>query len=261
MSDPIFRPMRPQDVQTAIAIIDDHDEDDSAWAKQTYARSLHGQYVLELDSKVIGVSGATPIEGTDRAYSISWTYLTRDFIGRGYGRVLLENVIDQIRNEDGRIVFVNTSDYYDPEDGDIYRDAREAYRAVGFTEELRHADYYDKNEMLISYSMRIQPLGSPAAHPQNQQMIRLTDVDEIPECEGAYWLAWELDEVGTDPSNFNMIAEQVKEWNGRVIFMAFPSDLENVAEFMTRCRFRKDGLLADYFEDGIDELHYRFDIA
>jgi GNAT superfamily N-acetyltransferase len=261
MSEPFFRPMNSGDVNEALRIINDHDEDDYAWAQTTYAASLQGQYVLELDSRIIGVTGATPIEGTDRSYGISWTYLTREFIGRGYGRVLLENLIDQIRREGCRKAFVNTSDYYDPEDGDIYRDAREAYRAVGFLEEMRHADYYDKNENQITYAMRLEDRGPDHQHEMNSKQIRLTDVDEIPECDGAYWLAWELDDEGTDPSSFNMIKEQVQDWGGRVIFMAFPSDLEHAPEFMTRCRFRKDGSLFDYYEDGTDEIHFRYDIV
>ncbi len=260
MSEPIFRPMSQSDTRKALSIINDHDEDDFEWAKKTYDESLVGQYVLELDSRIIGVTGASPIDGTDRAYGISWTYLERNFIGRGYGRTLLENLIDRIRSAGARKAFVNTSDYYDPEDGDIYRDAREAYRAVGFLEEMRHADYYAKGENQISLGMRLEDRGPDTPHALNSKKIRLTDVDEISECDGAYWLAWELDDEGTDPSSFRMISEQVKEWGGRVIFMAFPSDLEHAAEFMTRCRFRGDGSLFDYYEDGTDELHYRFNI-
>jgi len=260
MSEPIFRPMTPGDTGKALSIIEDHDEDDFEWAQQTYAAGLSGHYVLELDSHVVGVTGANLIDGTDRTYGISWTYLERSFIGRGHGRTMLESLIDRIRAEGGRKAFVNTSDYYDLEDGDIYRDAREAYRAVGFAEEMRHADYYDKDESLVSYGMRLQER-QPNVNPEsNQKKIRLTDVDEIPECEGAYWLAWELDDEGTDPADFRMIAEQVAQWGGRVVFMAFPSDVEQVNEFMTSCRFRPDGALFDYFEDGTDELHFRFDI-
>ena len=252
--------MTPNDISEALTIINAHDEDDFAWAKTTYAESLDGQYVLELNSRLIGVTGAVPVEGTDRTYGISWTYLTKEFIGRGYGRILLDNIIEQIRNEGCRKVFVNTSDYFDPDDGDIYRDARETYRAVGFIEEMKHADYYDKNEAQISYGMRLEPRGPDTPHDMNTKQIRLTDVDEIPECNGAYWLAWELDEEGTDPSSFSMIADQVKEWGGRVIFMAFPGDLTHLSDFTTRCRFRKDGALFDYYEDGTDELHFRHDI-
>ena len=61
MSEPLFRPMTSNDIEEALAIIHDHDEDDYAWATVTYESSLMGQYVLELDSQVIGVTGAVSI--------------------------------------------------------------------------------------------------------------------------------------------------------------------------------------------------------
>ena len=261
MAEANFRPMTPADVVSALTIIGDHDEDDLEWAKGTYDQSLAGQFVLEVDAKVVGVTGATPIPDTDRAWGISWTYLQRSIRGRGLGRTLLENLVSELQQQGGRKAFVNTSDYFDPEDGDIYQSAREAYRAVGFAEEMRNADYYDKGESQIAYGLRLEPKAPGVVREMNSQKIRVTDVDEIPECDGAYWLSWELDDEGTEPADFRMISEQVAEWGGRVIFMAFPSDLEHCADFMSRCRFRKDGELLDFHEDGVDRIHFRFDIV
>jgi len=57
-----------------------------------------------------------------------------------------------------------------------------------------------------------------------------------------------------------MIYDQVVEWGGRVIFMAFPSDVVEAEGFTKSCRFRSTGSLFDYYEDGVDELHFRHDI-
>lgn len=261
MAESIFRPMSQRDVSDVLAIIEDHDEDDFEFAQATYKKSLAGQYVLENNSKVIGVTGANLIDGTDRSYVISWTYLQRNFIGRGQGRLMMENLMEQIEYQGGRKLFVSTSDYIDPELGDIYRDAREAYRAIGFAEELRHLNYYDEGEAQLCYGLRLQSEYDLPPTETNNKKIRLTDIDEIDECDGAYWLAWELDAEGTDPKDFQMICEQVREWQGRVIFMAFPSDVVEVEEFMTRCRFKHDGVLNDYYQDGVHENHYRFDLG
>ena len=99
MSDSIFRPMSQHDVDSALEIIEAHDEDDFECAVATYNRSLAGQYVLEHNSQVIGVTGANEIEGTDRSYVVSWTYLQRNFIGRGQGRVMMENLIERITTQ------------------------------------------------------------------------------------------------------------------------------------------------------------------
>lgn len=259
MAETNFRPMVPRDVPIALAIIEEHDEDDFEWAQKTYSEGLSGQFVLSVDGQVVGVTGASQLPDTDRAWGISWTYLQRNIRGRGYGRELLESLMLELRRQGARKAFVNTSDYFDPEDGDIYQAAREAYRAVGFAEELRHADFYDKGEAQITYGSRIEQKAPGIVRELNSRQIRLTDVDEIPECEGAFWLSWELDDKGTEPADFRMISDQVAEWGGRVIFMAFPSDLEHAADFMSRCRFRKDGALSDFYEDGVDRIHFRFD--
>ena len=254
-----FREMNQHDVPQALAIIEDHDEDDREWAATTYHHSLLGQFVLAQGKTPIGVTGTNHVEGTDRTWAVSWTYLKHEFKGQGYGRLMMDHLLEYLRSMNARKVFVSTSDYVDPEDGDIYRDARELYQAVGFQEELRHPSYYAMNESQINYGLRLQQ-PDMVQHENNDLNIRLTDIDEIPECEGAYWLAWELDEEGSDDSGFQMIIDQVQQWGGRSIFMAFPSDLTAVSEFMSRGNFRMAGALRDYYEDSVDEIHYRYDL-
>lgn len=254
-----FRPMNPGDIPIALQIIEDHDEDDFEEAQQTYNRGLDGQFALLDKGRVVGVTGAKPIPNTDRSYGISWTYLQRNLIGQGLGRFMLDSLVEYMQSEGGRKAFVTSSDYYDPELRDIYRDAHDAYRGAGFVEELRHPHYYDRDETMLGFGMRLEPK-IDAAVEMNESNIKLTDIDEIPECDGAYWLAWELGDPGTDPAGFRKIVEQVADWDGRVIFMAFPSDLVRSRDFAFQGQFREEGRLLDYYEDGVDEVHYRFDL-
>ena len=96
----------------------------------------------------------------------------------------------------------------------------------------------------------------------NLDDIKLTDVDEIPETNDAYWLAWELvsQGQGTKPQDFQRIFDEVRGWGGRTIYMAFPSDVANASTLVTAARFKTSGRLIDYYEDGIDEVHYRYDV-
>ena len=96
----------------------------------------------------------------------------------------------------------------------------------------------------------------------NLDDIKLTDVDEIPETNDAYWLAWELvsQGQGTKPQDFQRIFDEVRVWGGRTIYMAFPSDVANASTLVTAARFKTSGRLIDYYEDGIDEVHYRYDV-
>ena len=256
-----LRPMAASDVSVALRIIHDYGEDDAEEARETYERGIEGQYCLCENRAVIGVVGAKHIPDTDGSFGLSWTYLQRDQRRSGKGMRMLNWLIEIIKEQEGRKVFVQASDFVDPVEGDVYRDARDAYIQVGFTQELRQPEYYAPNEALIVYGMRLEPR-QVVDVVLNLNDIKLTDVDEIPETNDSYWLAWELVEQGqgTKPQDFQRIIGEVRGWGGRTIYMAFPSDVANASTLLTAARFKTSGRLLDYHEDGIDEVHYRYDI-
>jgi N-acetylglutamate synthase-like GNAT family acetyltransferase len=253
--------MVPSDVSRALAIINEYDEDDAMEARETYSNSIDDQYSLCERGQVIGVVGAKPIENTIGSFGLSWTYLQRSERRSGKGSQMLTWIIEIMREMGGRKAFVHTSDYQDPEDGDIYFDAREAYMRAGFIQEIRQPDYYAPGESMLVYGMRLTPRGivEPIMHPDD---IKITDVDEIPETNNAYWIAWELvsSGQGSKTSDFDRVFKEVKSWGGRSIYMAFPSDVANANSLLMGARFRIAGRLMDYYEDGVDEIHYRYDL-
>ncbi len=256
-----LRPMMANDVPMALRIIHDYDEDDAAEAQETYQGGIDGQYCLCENRAVIGVVGAKHIPDTDGSFGLSWTYLQRDHRRSGKGTRMLNWMIEIMKEQDARKAFVHASDYIDPEEGDIYRDARDTYMQVGFMQEIRQPDYYAPGESMLVYGMRLAPreVGDAVL---NLDDIKLTDVDEIPETNDAYWLAWELvtQGQGTKPQDFQRIFDEVRGWGGRTIYMAFPSDVANASTLVTAARFKTSGRLIDYYEDGIDEVHYRYDV-
>lgn len=253
--------MRQSDVPSVLSIVQQYDDDDVDDAHATYQQGLVGQYCLCEHDRVVGVVGAKPIENTDRSYGLSWTYVDRSIRRGGQPAQMLQWILEIIREQNGRRVFVHSSDYLDPEHGDIYREARDAYKHAGFVQELKQPGYYGEDEALIVYGLRLQPKENPEV-VMNLGDIRLTDVDEIPETDGAFWLAWELvnQGEGTKPQDFQKVVDQVRQWDGRSIYMAFPSDVANAPTLVTAARFRASGRLLDYYEDGVDEVHYRYDL-
>lgn len=256
-----LRPMRPADIATVLSIIEQYDQDDVDDANETYHQGLSNQFCLCEQDQVVGVVGAKPIANTDRSFGLSWTYVDRSVRRGGQPIQMLQWVLDIIREQEGRRVFVHSSDYIDPERGDIYREARDAYNNAGFVQELKQPGYYGEDEALIIYGMRLIPKEENEI-VMNLGDVRLTDVDEIPETDGAFWLAWELVDQGkgTKPQDFQKVIDQVREWDGRSIYMAFPSDVANAPSLVTAARFRACGRLIDYYEDGVDEIHYRYDL-
>jgi len=257
-----LRPMVVRDIPVAISIIREYDDDDANEAQETYGNSISDQFCLCENGTVIGVVGAKPILGTDGSFGLSWTYLHPQHRRTGKGTRMLTWMIEIMKERDGRKAFVHASDYMDPQLGDVYRDARESYQQVGFAQEVRQADYYAPGESMLIYGLRLcEKELVQVVH--NMQDVKLTDLDEIPETDGAYWLAWELvsQGQGTKPQDFQKVIDQVRSWDGRVIFMAFPSDVTNAPPLLTAARFKTAGKLIDYYEDGIDEVHYRLEMS
>ena len=60
-----LRPMMANDVQSALGIISDYDEEDAEEAQDSYARGLGGQYCLCENGAVIGVVGGKHIPDPD----------------------------------------------------------------------------------------------------------------------------------------------------------------------------------------------------
>jgi N-acetylglutamate synthase-like GNAT family acetyltransferase len=256
-----LRPMTLSDIPRALDIINDYDEDDALEARETYENSVEHQFCLCERGQVIGVVGAKPIENTIGSFGLSWTYLQRADRRSGKGSQMLDWILDVMRGQSGRKAFVSTSDYQDPDEGDIYFDAREAYKRAGFIQEIRQPDYYSPGESMLVYGLRLQPR-QPVEPILQTDHLKITDVDEIPETNHAYWIAWEVvpPGQGTTSNDFERVVREVQSWGGRSIYMAVPSDLEQAGSLLTASRFRISGRLMDYYEDGVDELHYRYDL-
>jgi hypothetical protein len=256
-----LRPMQVRDIPLALSIIREYDDEDADEAAESYGNGIEDQYCLCENGHVIGVIGAKPIDGTDGSFGLSWTYLSLLHRRTGKAVRMLQWMIEIMQERDGRKVFVHATDSRDPQTSEKVREMRDAFQQVGFVEEVRQPDYYAPGESLIVYGLRLCAK-EPVNVVLNLDDIKLTDVDEIPETNDAYWLAWELvpQGQGTKPQDFQRVYEQVRSWGGRTIYMAFPSDVANASSLLTAARFRTSGKLIDYYEDGIDEVHYRFDL-
>jgi len=256
-----LRPMQPSDVPAVLNIIMEYDVDDATEARETYDAGLEGQYCLCERQTIIGVAGAKPIENTDGSFGMSWTYIQRSDRRSGKLMQMLKWVTEIMVEDGGRKVFVQISDDSNAADGDVYFDLREAYNRTGFIQEIRHTDFYAPGVAQLVLGMRLIPR-QPTTSPLDTHDLKVTDIDEIPETNDVYWVAWDLvpKGQGTKPADFERIFHEVKSWGGRFLYMAFPSDLANVSPWMSAARFRMAGRLQDYYEDGVDELHFRYDL-
>lgn len=151
--------METGDLDAILAIISKHDDDDGEDASTSFERDgIDDHYVLENAGKAVGVSGFRTIPATTGAYVLSWTYLDSKLHGQRLGQKLFEHVLSVLQQRQARKLFVKVSDYEDESGAKIYARALNFYKILGFTEELRIADYYDKSEdqIILGLDLRLK---------------------------------------------------------------------------------------------------------
>lgn len=264
-----LRPMQNEDTKAVLAIIDDFDEDDRESAGSFFEQEgVDNHFVLEEDGAVIGVSGFTHVPASERTSWLSWTYLAESSRGAGKGRQMVSGVIDRLRQMNCRKLFVKVSDYCDPEDGQVYLPALKLYQSLGFVLELTGEEFYDEGENQLILGLSLESDDDQAGRPQagikeERPAIQFRTAYEIADSDGAYSFEWYTQSKLTLFKTSSFSAEDlsigldaVRQAGGRKVFLTFPSNLPLIREPLQAAGFELAGKLQDYYEPGLDELHY-----
>ena len=262
----LLRPMLESDIDAVVALIESHDEDDAEEADRFYRvfNGCYGQFVLEKDAEVIGVTGFDAPTGCDQSYWITWTYIDAQHTNRGLGRVMMTELFDYLQQQQGgRKLFVKVSDYVDPEEGAVYAAALHLYESMGFSIEVQHHDFYDVGEAQIILGMRLQQEQDHPPVEAQQVAIQFNEIFEIGETEGSWSFGWHEQKGRGGEAPFTMQDLQtglgaVREEGARCVFLSFPSNYAGISEPLIESGFSEAGSLKDYYADGIDELHYAY---
>ena len=98
-------------------------------------------FVRVVEGKIVGVIGYCPDRlETDDIYWLGWFYVHENFRRHGYGRELLDYVIDILKIKPVRKLYVDTSSFTS------YKKAMALYKKTGFAYEGTLKDYYEKGE-------------------------------------------------------------------------------------------------------------------
>ena len=262
----LLRPMLEEDIDAAVGLIESHDEDDAEAAQRFYREfnGCYGQFVLEKEGELIGVTGFEAPTGCDQSYWISWTYIDAQHCNQGLGRKMLTELFDYLQQQQGgRKLFVKVSDYVDPEEGAIYAAALHLYESMGFSIEVQHDEFYDVGEAQIIMGMRLQQKQEHSAVAQQQVAIQFNEIFEIGETEGSWSFGWHEQKGGGSDVPFTADdlltgLGAVREEGARCVFLSFPSNYTGIGKPLIESGFTEAGSLKDYYADGIDELHYAY---
>ncbi|WP_075187787.1 GNAT family N-acetyltransferase [Teredinibacter haidensis] len=271
-----LRPLYRNDLHAVIRMIDSHDEDDAEAAEADYEDSgFDDQFVLEVDEKVVGVTGFRRVPATENTAWLSWTYVNAEQCGKGYGKAIMTDLLDKLRSENTRKVFVKVSNYEDPEDGKIYERALKLYQSLGFELEVTNIDFYDKGEDQLILGKTIEPIdaefsGEVAGEgvQDEKAVIRFNGLYEIAESEGAYTFSWLVKEKkglfgkrSFSVEDLLLGLRSVKGEGGRKVFITFPSNLPLIHQPLQAAGFKYVGSLSNYYEPGVDEMHFSHDLS
>jgi len=257
-----LREMQAEDIRPVFEVIESQDEDDAEEALASYQEigGIMDNFVMEANGKVIGVTGYATPPGCDNTHWLSWTYVHDDYANQGNGRLMLNELIQYLKDKNARMLFVQVSDYVDEEDGAIYAAALHLYKSLGFVEQINHPNYYDEGESQTILALR---LSNTSAFDSNALIedvpVQFNAIFEIAETDGAYSFGWheEGDNLFTQ-KDVSIGIQQARKDEARAIFLSFPHNYSKVKETLIGSGFKHSGTLKDYFEDGVDEEHFTY---
>lgn len=263
--------MQKSDLARVIKIIDAHDDDDAEAAELDFERrGIDDQYVYQVDGTVIGITGFRRVDGTDKTAWISWTYLEPSYCGKGHGKTMFKCLINILRDEEARKVFVKVSNYNDPEEGKIYERALNMYKSVGFELEVTNTDFYDEGEDQYILGKHLAPhlIDSESEVIEEKPVIRFNGLFEIAESDGAFTFSWDVlpkkalfGKRSFSVQDLYIGLGAVEEQGGRKVFITFPSNLPLIHQPLQAAGFKYVGALADYYENGVNEMHFSHDLS
>lgn len=136
-SSPEFR---PAEIAIAEELIDCHLDDPTG--------SGYDILVAEVDSKVAGYICWGPAPLTEGTWDIYWIAVARGKQRAGVGTALLESAEDKIRQNNGRLIFIETSSK--PE----YNEARRFYLSRNYKPICQIADFYAPGDDKLIFEKR-----------------------------------------------------------------------------------------------------------
>jgi hypothetical protein len=174
---------------------------------------------------------------------------------------MLTELIELVKQKGGRKFFVKVSDYVDGNDkehGAIYAAALHLYQSLGFKIEITHKEYYDEGEAQIILGLRLKEKNSVIAQAEDCP-VTFNSVFEISDTDDAYSFGWhdEGEEMFSE-DDVKIGINQVREDEGRAIFLSFPSTFTGIKDTLLSAGFSNSGILDAYYEDGVHEQHFTY---
>jgi ribosomal protein S18 acetylase RimI-like enzyme len=128
---------RPIEVQALREVLDDYHATNRA----------HGHHCVTCAEAehVLGFAYFAPAAMTERAWHLWWIVIRKDVQARGLGTLLLRHLEDEIRSEQGRVLFIETGSL------PHYELTRRFYLKHGYEQHAILKDYYAAGESMVVF--------------------------------------------------------------------------------------------------------------
>ena len=139
---------RPLELDTLREVLDDYHAGDAELGH-------HAIVWQDPFGQLNGYAYYAPAAMTDRTWYLYWIAVRRDCQGLGIGGQILEAVERHIRDQNGRLLLIETSGtaHYAP--------TRRFYLKYGYTLAAEIPDYYADGDGLVVFGKRLTPLSTP----------------------------------------------------------------------------------------------------
>lgn len=133
---------RPIEVEALREVLDDY------FAKE----HQHGHHCVtfERDGHILGFAYYAPAPMTDRTWHLWWIVVRPDRHGGGIGGTLLKHVEDDIRRQNGRILFIETGSQ------PLYEATRRFYVKHGYELHATLQDFYAAGDGMVVFRKLMQ---------------------------------------------------------------------------------------------------------
>jgi len=129
------------EIQALQEVLDDY----HAHEKQFGHRSV----TYEKDGAALGFAYYAPAEMTDRTWYLYWIAVKKDIHARGIGSQLLRHVEEDIRNQKGRLLLIETSSL------PHYGLTRKFYLKHGYEQAAILKNFYSDGDDMVVFSQRM----------------------------------------------------------------------------------------------------------
>jgi ribosomal protein S18 acetylase RimI-like enzyme len=132
------------DVQALREVLDDYHAENQGWGHRCVTYEKEG-------GQIVGFAYYAPASMTDRTWYLWWIAVGKQVQARGVGGELLRYVEGAVRDEDGRLLLVETSSL------PSYELTRRFYLKKGYQQAAALQDYYADGHDMVIYRKRLAP--------------------------------------------------------------------------------------------------------